>query len=52
MGVAVPLPAYQCLLSKYNPSDWRPVSFGMTADYESTPVFGHYAIALSSVASQ
>ena len=51
MGVAVSILAYQYLHSKGKSSDRHPVSFGLAADYESTLVSGHYAVALSALLS-
>ena len=50
VGVAVSILAYQYLHSKGKSSDRHSVSFGFAADYESTLVSGHHAVALSSVA--
>ena len=52
VGAAISILAYQYLHSKCKSSDRRPVSFGFAADYESTLVSGHYAVALSGVAIQ
>ena len=50
VGVAVSILAYQYLHSKGKSSDRHSVSFGFAADYESTLVSGHYAVALPGVA--